>query len=220
MTAFKKNNPGCPCCLCTTSVQILRPGGCPAIGASVQFHHVEDGGALVFTGTTGSDGRIGYPDSVPGDTYDVSWTFEELSGTTTGIAACSTQVINIANPAGYTSNCPVPLPTLYVTDDWGTHQIWPTADCFTHSPSPYDWSVTLVPSGTCAAPVFSTTYQNYAAGNSCAPGAALGGFAGSSGTLFGFDCEGDPISFSGTYPACGGGGPQHPLCGTTFNIHE
>lgn len=192
---------------------IVRPGDCPARGATVDFYDQTAGGILVHSGSTGPTGSISYVDSTPGHVYDISWAFEDQSGTETDVPACSTRTVNITNPPGYTSNCPDPLPDLFCTDACGTYQIWPTFTCYPGGPAGalLHFQGFLVAGGTCAIPFWTLNHVAYF------DSGCTSVQSGRQPVAVNINCQGGPIFFSGTYPSLGG---ELYLPGQPFNIHQ
>lgn len=205
---------------CSMTLFLTRTSNCGAIGATVDFVETATGVTVWSTTITATSGAAVFPFSVQGRAYTINYTYFSISGSISTFG-CSITFKSIANPpeSGLPNNCYEPMPpALYVTDDWGTHQVWPTPDCFTPPivGSPYDYTQQLAPTGGCDAPGFSLIYQNWTAGTGCTiPGAGI--IAGGSG--FVRNCS-RPFLYSGTYPTAPPFGPSHPLPNRPFLVHE
>lgn len=203
--------------ICNLTVTIIRANSCGAVGAVVTFTE-QDTGLLVYTATiTSPTGQVNFPDSIAGKTYIVNWSFFSLSGSFT-TPGCGSPGISIANPpgSGLTINCIDPLPTLYLTDDLGTRQCYPTGACVPAGGlfNPFlDMLATLIPQGSCPVPSWNLFYSIFFPGTGCTgppPGLSIGD------TPFARGCS-RPFSHSGVYPSNGG---LHPLAGHSYTISE
>lgn len=220
-----RNQAGCTCCSCTLSVIIHRTNGCFAIGAHVKL---KLGGTVIVEGDTDDSGQIDFGTATPGTTYTIEWTYYSLSGSTTG--ACGFNVISVANPpdSGLFDNCQYAPPSvLYVTDEAGTRQVWPTPECIEYDRPGrgFRWySTTLTPLGSCTSPSWELDTETFTWGTSggvpiapCDP-AFRQLFDGHN--TFTMPCT-RPYSYSGNYPPIAPfGAPSHPFPSGAFVFHE
>lgn len=194
---------------CSLVFDLFHPASCPARGATVDF---KVGGVTVFSGVTNSVGRITWTGASPGVSYTIDWSFAGLTGTTS-TTGCTPVAVTTALPTGYTTNCADAMPTLYITDQAGTREIYPSPECVDYNWGGIDYSFksTLTATGSCLSPTWLLVMQQWDAFGKCAGGI----FAPISVTShsFSMSCT-RPMSRSGTYTG------SVPFSGTGYLIHE